>query len=185
MKGYAKINTVNNMDNTSTMSSHKSRSIDFSDLPSFPQTPKSIKNALYANPAATPKAPSNQSTNISNDCKEEDGEEMDQNGSVERAEVFGNAMLRRNCSVSSAYGLQSAVKRVFSMRRSSSVSERYCRIHDQSVTLASPIYDYSEEQQGRDMMRDEVGTMRSANKKKQIRGSTKIIKACKRFLGIY
>lgn len=64
-----------------------------------------------------------------------------------------------------------AVKRVFSMRRSSSVSERYCRIHDQAVTVKSPLHD------------DEDVHSTSVKKKKKY-SSSSILKACKRLLGI-
>lgn len=177
MKGYSKINTMmNNVDS----SSQKSRSVDFSssDLALFPQTPKPIGKAFHVDP----KTQSNQLThNSTSSNKEKEEEEEEEEYDIQNGGVFGNALLRRNCSVSSAnYGLQSAVKRVFSMRRSSSVSERYCRIYDQSVTLASPIHD--------DIIADdqEVGTTRSAYYKshKQIKGSAKILKACKRFLGL-
>ncbi|EXB30760.1 hypothetical protein L484_001375 [Morus notabilis] len=82
-----------------------------------------------------------------------------------------NAVLGRNSSVSNS---MSAVKRVLSMRRSSSVSERYCRIHDQSVTLASPIDDEDDEL--------EEDKTRSGKKKKH--GGGKILKACKRLFGL-
>ncbi|KAK6159659.1 hypothetical protein DH2020_003040 [Rehmannia glutinosa] len=52
----------------------------------------------------------------------------------------GAPKFHRNSSVSSSSSSSksSAVKRAFSIRRSSSVSERYCRIHDQHVVLSSP-----------------------------------------------
>ncbi|KAA8536590.1 hypothetical protein F0562_029068 [Nyssa sinensis] len=70
-------------------------------------------------------------------------------------------MLGRNCSISSTAShrfrfdkqstLQTAVKRAFSMRRSSSVSQRYCMIHDQCVTVASPIDGDDETMQTRSL----------------------------------
>ncbi|KAJ6394913.1 hypothetical protein OIU77_024013 [Salix suchowensis] len=58
--------------------------------------------------------------------------EEDQENNVE--ERF-SMKLRRNPSVSSSTSaLQSAVKKAFSMGRSTSVSARYCRIHSQSIT---------------------------------------------------
>lgn len=81
--------------------------------------------------------------------------------------------LSRTTSVSSAsVALQSAVKRAFSIKRSSSFSERYCRIHDQSVTLASPTDGSYYEDHG--------APERSVKKKKNSR--TKILKACKKLL---
>ncbi|XP_017632667.1 uncharacterized protein LOC108475193 [Gossypium arboreum] len=95
-------------------------------------------------------------------------QELDEQGS-NNCEMFG-PKLRRNNSVSSAYALQLqvAVKRAFSMRRSSSVSERYCRIYDQCMSLGSPFVD--EEW-------DVNGTRRS-DKKKNIKG--KILKVWKK-----
>ncbi|GLT77323.1 hypothetical protein SLA2020_489210 [Shorea laevis] len=85
--------------------------------------------------------------------------------------------LTRNSSVSSAYALQAAVKRTFSMRRSSSVSERYCRIHDQSMIWETAPFDDEEEAD------DTLGTARSAEKKKKpSRG--KILKAWKKLFGL-
>jgi len=81
-------------------------------------------------------------------------------------------------SVSSTSGFQSTVKRAFSVKRSSSVSERYCRIYDQSVTLASPIDADDDGDEGGDTMRE---TRRSMKKKH--RGG-KILKACKRLFGL-
>ncbi|CAA2933913.1 Hypothetical predicted protein [Olea europaea subsp. europaea] len=89
---------------------------------------------------------------------------------------FGALKLKRNGSISSSFqlgskteSLQSAVKRAFSLRRSSSVSERYCRIHDQYVALASPL--------------DDDLQFVSNSKKKKNRGG-KILKACKRIFGL-
>ncbi|MED6143132.1 hypothetical protein PIB30_003842 [Stylosanthes scabra] len=57
-------------------------------------------------------------------------------------ERFG-VILGRSGSVSSASSSSSSygggfLKKAFSMRRSSSVSERYCRIHDQYMAITSP-----------------------------------------------
>ncbi|OIT34048.1 hypothetical protein A4A49_16324 [Nicotiana attenuata] len=65
-----------------------------------------------------------------------------------------------------------SVKRVFSMRRSSSVSEKYCRIHDQGFTISSPVLDdVAEANEGMEI-------------KKKKSGSGRILKACKRLFGI-
>ncbi|CAI9765302.1 unnamed protein product [Fraxinus pennsylvanica] len=88
---------------------------------------------------------------------------------------FGALKLNRNGSISSfqlgskTESLQSAVKRAFSLRRSSSISERYCRIHDQYVALASPLDD-------------DLESVSNSKKKKNSGG--KILKACKRFFGL-
>lgn len=105
--------------------------------------------------------------------------------------VPSGVKLSRACSVSSAasanrfrldrQGSRSAttsssfqsVTRAFSMRRSSSVSEKYCRIHDQGFTISSPILDdVAEAYEGMD------------KKKKKKNGSGRILKACKRLFGI-
>lgn len=143
----------------------KSRSVDFSELlPSFPaQTPKPI-----------PKAGVEEARPEDSSCSER---EKDDSSDGER---FG-AILGRSSSVSTASnrfrfdGQKNAriVKRVFSMRRSSSVSERYCRIHDQSVTLSSQVDDDEDSVQG----------MGSAKEKKKKKG-VNIFRACKRLLGL-
>ncbi|PPD95241.1 hypothetical protein GOBAR_DD07747 [Gossypium barbadense] len=74
--------------------------------------------------------------------------------------------------------LQAAVKRAFPMRRSSSVSESYCRIHDQYVTLAPPLDDDDES--------DITGTRRSVRKKNNNYKNRrdKILKAWKKIFGL-
>ncbi|MED6138012.1 hypothetical protein PIB30_070365 [Stylosanthes scabra] len=94
-------------------------------------------------------------------------------------ERFG-VILGRSGSVSSAtssYG-GGFLKKAFSIRRSSSVSERYCRIHDQYMAITSP-----------DNNNDEIIITRSVKTKNKHssynngRGGSKIFKACKRILG--
>ncbi|KAL3382301.1 hypothetical protein AABB24_002045 [Solanum stoloniferum] len=99
--------------------------------------------------------------------------------------------LSRACSVSSAASANrfrlerqgnkntttssfESVKRAFSMRRSSSVSEKYCRIHDQGFTISSPILD--------DVAEAHEDSREKKKKKKN--GSGRILKACKRLFGI-
>eukprot|EP00268_Persea_americana_P027360 TRINITY_DN2675_c0_g2_i1.p1 TRINITY_DN2675_c0_g2~~TRINITY_DN2675_c0_g2_i1.p1 ORF type:complete len:164 (-),score=46.78 TRINITY_DN2675_c0_g2_i1:360-851(-) len=161
MNGYSKINA------STTIKSSKSRSIDFSDLsfsppPSLPE-PKQNPNP---NPISKAQLPQYSKTHESLPDQEQEDEV---------GEVFG-VILSRNCSVSSSSSqrfkvedpgnLQSAVKRAFSMRRSSSVSEGYCRIHDQSDPSFPPLDDVK---------------MQTRSRKK--RG--KIFKACKRLIGLF
>lgn len=97
--------------------------------------------------------------------------------------------LSRACSVSSAASANrfrlerqgnkntttssfESVKRAFSMRRSSSVSEKYCRIHDQGFSISSPILD------------DVAEAHEDSREKKKKNGSGRILKACKRLFGI-
>ncbi|KAL6517781.1 hypothetical protein OROMI_033482 [Orobanche minor] len=85
----------------------------------------------------------------------------------------GTAKFHRNASVSSSSSSSpppsSAVKRAFPIRRSSSVSERYCRIRDQRVALSSPLDDEEFDQ--------------SFNKGKKS-GHKRIFKSCKRIFGL-
>ena len=153
--------------------STKSRSMDFSDLQSFP-----LETKIPTEPQHTKIKTQEPNTQINNTLQKLNEEEHN-NSSSEGS--FGMAKLSRNRSVSvntSSLNMfkiekqsSSAVKRVFSMRRSSSVSERYCRIHDQAVTVASPLHD------------DEDAHSTSVKKKKKY-SSSEILKACKRLLGI-
>ncbi|KAL5714117.1 hypothetical protein ACHQM5_016122 [Ranunculus cassubicifolius] len=135
MKGYRKIKLL---------STTKSQSIDFSDIYSPPQSPKPITK--YDPTPLSPPQKSSQQLQTTNDpapIKE------DEDGVGKR---FG-MILSRNFSTNSTASqrfkadkqntnIQSAVKRAFSMRRSTSVSEGYCRIYDHSdPTLCSPIDD--------------------------------------------
>ncbi|GER55503.1 hypothetical protein STAS_33171 [Striga asiatica] len=64
---------------------------------------------------------------------------------IENGPNCGAPKFRRNASVTSSSS-SSAVKRVFSIKRSMSVSERYCRINDQDVVLSSnPDHDDDDE----------------------------------------
>ncbi|KAL1358349.1 hypothetical protein HN51_003640 [Arachis hypogaea] len=82
-------------------------------------------------------------------------------------ERFG-VILGRTGSVSSSSG--GFLKKAFSMRRSSSVSERYCRIHDHHyVAITSPESDVP---------------VRANKKHSTGREGSKIFKACKRLLGL-
>ncbi|KAF5744012.1 hypothetical protein HS088_TW08G00600 [Tripterygium wilfordii] len=77
-------------------------------------------------------------------------------------------------------GVVMKVNRAFSMRRSSSVSERYCRIHDQPLDSASPFNTAIDEY-------DDDGTLertRSVKRNKKSSSRGKILKACKKLLGL-
>ncbi|XP_062029807.1 uncharacterized protein LOC133745705 [Rosa rugosa] len=144
--GYSKINIIH---------CQNSRSMDFSDLGSKTQSESNleIKDKL----------------DYTSSNKQEDDEMQHQ----ERKFGNGNGshvVLKRNCSVSSSSsGFQTAVKGVISsMRRSSStVSERYSRIHDQSVTCVD---HHDGEEEG------DWGTTTRSNRKRHNGG--KILKAC-------
>ncbi|XP_010448583.1 PREDICTED: uncharacterized protein LOC104731028 [Camelina sativa] len=87
--------------------------------------------------------------------------------------------LSRNRSVSaSGQAVPSPMK--MSMRRSSSVSERYCRIYDQSSATTWPLPFHEEDE-------DEDDDKEKAVHKKKKSSSIKkkaFVKACKRFFGI-
>ncbi|KAL7119658.1 hypothetical protein ACP275_02G075900 [Erythranthe tilingii] len=73
-----------------------------------------------------------------------DDEPSSENDSTEKVFDFGAPKFDRNSTVScfKSRHVSSSVKKAFSMRRSSSVSERYCRIHDQHVTLADEGFEF-------------------------------------------
>ncbi|KAF5444402.1 hypothetical protein F2P56_036884 [Juglans regia] len=166
--------------------------MEFSDVSiSFPhdQTLKPTKNMI------TNSYEAQESNQISKDSNSKnmtannqkclpDHEQVDQDEAGNyKLERYG-AVLSRNCSVSSNSGFQSAVKRALSMRRSSSsVSERYCRIHDQSMTLASPPTDDDDDDDG-DSTASASRRRRSSMDPKKHRPGGKILKACKRLFGL-
>ncbi|TKY71400.1 hypothetical protein E2542_SST00130 [Spatholobus suberectus] len=151
MNGYSRI---------SGDTSHKSRSMV---LTPFPQTPKASRNTDTVGKAEA-------------EAEAEEGKKRKDEGD-DKGERFG-VILGRSASVSSsASGFQVTLKRTFSMRRPSSVSERYCRIHDQYTAIASPSPPIGDHEIDADVI---MGTRRS--KKKQRGG--KILKACKRILGL-
>nr|AFK43595.1 unknown [Lotus japonicus] len=181
MKGYSKISTTSG-------ATHKSRSIDFSDLlSSFPQTPKARTKTKSTSTAHTAKLPEDeeQPNYIYANTREGEAEGTDKTSRDENGERFG-VILGRSGSISSATstGFQATMKRAFSMRRSSSVSDKYCRIHDQfivnvaSSSSSSPVTvrDHYDD--------DNNNTIadRSTNNNKHRGGGGKILRACKRLL---
>jgi len=171
MNAYSKIDS-------SSATTHKSRSIDFSDFFSFPQTPKPVRKTVPPTNLRADKHDEQES----NDNKEAQNccppQSQSQSQSQSEGERFG-VILGRSCSVSSssssssASGFQATMKRAFSIRRSSSVSERYCRIHDQSMAIAS---DHELD------INIDGGDGKTTEKRRQRGG--KILKACKRLLGL-
>ena len=174
MNGYSKIVTRKS-------ETHKSRSMDFSDFFSFPQTPKPSRNTApkmkgeeEANRTKNNKI---QNSSFSTPPEREDIKEVvnNNNGGERFGVILGRSISVSSSASSSASYSSGIVKRAFSMRRSSSVnSERYCRIHDQYMALASPIRD-DEIEEGT------VEIIRSAKNKHRGR---KIFKACKRLFGL-
>ncbi|KAL7600582.1 hypothetical protein Lser_V15G24235 [Lactuca serriola] len=185
MNGYSKIKLMNR--------SSKSRSMDFSDQ-TIPtpriQKPISINKSIITTTHQQPKTPDRYDDD--DDYKQYSGNHQEEDAN------FPMKMLTRNKSVASGgttanangtstpssrfkiekqnstgRALQIAVTRAFSIRRSSSVSERYARIHDQ---YANPLDDVDhleaqEQEQGEGL-----------HKKKKSRGS--ILKTCKRIFGL-
>lgn len=106
----------------------------------------------------------------SSKTKHENNPHHETDESTEKTLEFGAPKFRRVSSVSCSKSKQeSCGRRAFSMRRSSSVSERYCRIHDQHVALA-------DEEFGQNM---DFGSLNKDNKSR--RG---ILKSWKRILGL-
>ncbi|KAI3770408.1 hypothetical protein L6452_01540 [Arctium lappa] len=68
--------------------------------------------------------------------------------------------------------LQTTMKRAFSIRRCSSVSEKYCRIHGHSVSPETTFFCHGEE---------DLQITGSANNQKK----RSVLKACKRVFGFY
>ena len=192
MNGYSKMKIIGDT---------KSRSIDFSsDLfpssPSLsetrnpkPEIPESnLEELIKSNPLTKTKNTTSNSNKTQDSFsfseQEEEEEEEDQvcninyNNNNNDGEKFGSHIkLSRNSTVSASsaasHALQYTVKRAFSIRRSSSVSERYSRIHDQSVTETSPIED------------EDLADKKKKKKKKKTKSSkSKIIKACKKLFGL-
>ncbi|OMO92301.1 hypothetical protein COLO4_17715 [Corchorus olitorius] len=182
MNGYSKIKAVGNIEDFRSMEYSSSDLMPV--IPDQTPNPKPISNNTtpIPNPSDHKKQEINQIiiknssaklTSTQDSSSEQEDHDHHQEGNIisNNGEMFG-PRLRRNSSVSSAYAVQAAVKRAFSMRRSSSVSERYCRIHDQSVTLSSPFDD------------EELytnGIRRSVKKKNS---SGKILKAWKKLFGL-
>ncbi|AEE84883.1 hypothetical protein AtNW77_Chr4g0301441 [Arabidopsis thaliana] len=87
--------------------------------------------------------------------------------------------LSRNRSVSaSAQAVPSPIK--MSMRRSSSVSERYCRIYDQSSATTWPLPFHEGDEDEDDDDKEKVHKKKKSNNFKK----KAFVKACKRFFGI-
>ncbi|CAA3012911.1 Hypothetical predicted protein [Olea europaea subsp. europaea] len=146
----------------------RSKSIDLSDL-SFPyHTPRSIaKN--------TPKSLEIKQNNLKKNPRMPDSipEDETEDGI---GEIFGD-VLNRNCFVPShedgaekSY-IQTVVKRSFSLKRSSSVSEGYSRIHHQCDLTAANEED------------DEEHMKNSNSQAKPMRKKGKILQACRRLFG--
>ncbi|XP_065871699.1 uncharacterized protein [Euphorbia lathyris] len=119
--------------------------------------------------------------------KEEHGKEI-RNEEIltsSKSKSKSKAKMKRNSSVSSSgsHSLHSAVKKAFSIRRSTSVSDRYCRIHDQSSALPSPTTHHYDVEADADLDTDADGFVNKSRsvKKKNTRG--RILKACKKLIG--
>ncbi|KAK4739582.1 hypothetical protein R3W88_003279 [Solanum pinnatisectum] len=192
MDGYTKIYGTN-----------KSRSNNISDLQSLPQHHKTNENlspnntvfhdVIYLESISKSQQSKNQEPHDENENEKENQDaianEENMKGNSNNNNIPSAVKLSRACSVSSAASANrfrlerqgnkntttsfESVKRAFSMRRSSSVSEKYCRIHDQGFTISSPILDDVAE-----------AHEDSREKKKKKNGRGRILKACKRLFGI-
>ncbi|KAK6805270.1 hypothetical protein RDI58_003055 [Solanum bulbocastanum] len=189
MDGYTKINGTN-----------KSRSNNISDLQSLPQHHKTNENLSPNNTVfhdvkdlesmSKSQQSKNKEPHDENENQDAIANEENMKGNSNNNNIPSAVKLSRACSVSSAASANrfrlerqgnkntttssfESVKRAFSMRRSSSVSEKYCRIHDQGFTISSPILDDVAE-----------AHEDSREKKKKKNGSGRILKACMRLFGI-
>ncbi|KAI3752656.1 hypothetical protein L2E82_24691 [Cichorium intybus] len=160
MKGYSKMQLIDSPTST------KSRSIDFSDLNSIPI---SIKTSKFT-PKSKPSTIADPTNSISeyDDHGNKHEEQLEEDNSFQNAASSINPDTGFNREKKNSNKLQATVKRAFSMRRSSSISEKYCRIHDHSLNLQTQYEDEEEESQVKG----------SENKK----GS--VLKACKRIFRI-
>lgn len=183
-------------------SNKKTRSMDFSDLLSSPSPPAPPPHKpLEETRNEGVQKSSSSSVEVEEDAEPAEEEERDATPAT-GSNLVGGVKLTRTCSVAAAApannysssprfrttrttssGIQSAVKKVFSMRRSSSVSERYCRIYDhQRAELQpepEPVFDDDDEAAaGAD---NNIGTKTRSNMKAQKKNG--ILKACKRLLG--
>ncbi|KAF2293912.1 hypothetical protein GH714_005613 [Hevea brasiliensis] len=138
MKGYSKIKIIG---------STSSRSMDLScpltsPIPKKPNNteletkPQETSHQSFKNPKTTKTTTTTNIKNLQDSLTWLQAEDDEENN----AEMFSSSKLKRNSSVSSACAFHSAVKKAFSTKRSSSVSERYCRIHDQYAALPSPTH---------------------------------------------
>ncbi|GAU24411.1 hypothetical protein TSUD_391200 [Trifolium subterraneum] len=170
MNGYSKI---------ATTSTHKSRSIDFSEFFSFSaQTPRRRNNTTHLPPTPI------RTTTLDQPPANHNYSPPQTQRQDEKGERFG-IILGRSCSVSAsssssspASGFQATMKRAFSVRRSSSVTDRYCRIHDQSMSIAPDELDEDDHIN----IDDDDATKNKTNRRRGTRG--KILKACKRMFGL-
>ncbi|WCJ18612.1 hypothetical protein M5689_000949 [Euphorbia peplus] len=113
----------------------------------------------------------------------EEDEEMRNKDIIRNEEEIlaaARSRLKRNSSVSAA---ASTMKKAFSIRRSTSVSDRYCRIHDQSsvpspTTHHHPDFDLDADA---DLNPDGLVSKSRSVKKKNTR--SRILKACKKLIG--
>ncbi|CAI9287184.1 unnamed protein product [Lactuca saligna] len=179
MNGYSKIKLMNR--------SNKSRSMDFTDqtiLTPRIQKPISINKSTITTTHQQPKKPDRYNDD-DDDYKQYSGNHQEEDAN------FPMKMLTRNRSVASGgttanangtstlssrfkiekqnstgRALQTAVTRAFSIRRSSSVSERYARIHDQYANPLDDVdhFEAQEQERGEDL---HMGIF----KKKKSRGS--------------
>lgn len=154
MNGYCKINSSGN--------THKLRSKDFPDL--FSSIPETIKTTR------TTKEEGDEidEEKVKKSTPKKEDDDVEAVGKVFGVVLGRSASVSSSSSSSSGLGFQGTMKRALSMRRSSSVSERYCRIHDQYMALAPSIGE-------------EVDEEMKVNKKKKKK--SKILRACKRLLG--
>ncbi|KAK9070977.1 hypothetical protein SSX86_009545 [Deinandra increscens subsp. villosa] len=184
MKGYSKIMLMN--------SSSKSRSMDSSDPTVQNQKPISIKKSTHPitqKPAQNLDHDHDYDYNrYSGNNQENNQEKQDEDFSITNrsltsqgttTDANGTSGLSSRFKIEKQHStgrtLQTAMKRVVSIRRSSSVSERYSRIHDQGLNIQ---VDFEEEGDGDD------GHVARSKKKTKRRSGGRVLEACKRVFGL-
>ncbi|KDP42452.1 hypothetical protein JCGZ_00249 [Jatropha curcas] len=190
MKGYSKIKIISSvqprsMDISDPLFLEPTKANNYTDNTHFKKTQETnFSNLVNISPKPLTNKIKNQESPLSwiqeDQASNNNGEifnsyKLKRNTSVSSGEIFNIQKLKRNSSVSSAStAIHSAVKKAFSMKRSSSVSERYCRIHDQSLAIPSTTCG------GGDDDDDSLDTTRSMKRK----NSKRILRACKKLLGL-
>lgn len=190
MNRYAKIKADSN-------SNSKSRSMNMSaDLKSFSTaTPTTTQNPIQfhdtTHHSQSPEIPQeinqikkNSSRNSDFDDHHQEQQDDSKTGDGFAVKLTRSSSVSANAASQQRFRLERAgsrkVKRAFSMRRSSSVSERYCRIHDQCVTLP---FDEGDMDSNNGGYAGETPSTSAEKISSTVKSrSEKFLRVCKRFL---
>ncbi|KAK9095871.1 hypothetical protein Sjap_021368 [Stephania japonica] len=193
MNGYSKIRLVGG--------TNKSKSIDFSDLYSPPKTPKSVTPVAKQAPTDDSRSAHDlfsveeessvvgerfgvilrRNCSVSAVSSKRFSKIESNDNNIDNNNNNNNNNIESNNNKQRSVVIQSAVKRAFSMRRSCSVSEGYCRIYDQTV-MTSPTNDDVVDDGGHD---DDLMNIHARSDVRKTKRGKKILRACKRLLGFH